>query len=464
MTGRSRWAFAAIMTLCIVAWLLWSHRGERQKESREKAAPVFVESTTASLPPGARPSAPATESTQADSVPAVASTEKSVAPVVKPSPDAEGRVVVGEPPRGVPGVTVAIEMYRYDEPPLQAGFAVTDENGRFEMSALEKGKQYTITPLVRAGYTTPWAESFIVSPGSTHGPYVFVWHPEGATIVGTVCDTAPDYSRIDFEKAVRAAFAHDTAEVDEDYKTMMAPHPKANVVVKLSGESVVRQALTGPEGLFEFPDLMFGEYEVWFDPPVKAGPAEGVKQKVKVTEARVEVKLTFRSDLVNLKGRVLDMNGRPIADAKVTAVYDVPRSEWGDDMDSGEVERARNEWVAAHTRTAISGSDGSYELQGLEPTARLFDVCGYLAWGALRAVRHVGIHAEAEGFVQRKEDMPDVPILTETQLAPARRWLKAVLEEMHRQGVAEAPGRGEPYLPASDGNTITGVDVVMEKR
>ncbi len=70
------------------------------------------------------------------------------------------------------------------------------------------------------------------------------------------------------------------------------------------------------------------------------------------------------------------------------------------------------------------------------------------------------IRVEADGFVQGKENVPRVPLVTEELLGPARRLLKALNQLVVEQDLRE---KEDIPLPASHGNTITGIDIVLDQ-
>lgn len=136
------------------------------------------------------------------------------------------------------------------------------------------------------------------------------------------------------------------------------------------------------------------------------------------------LEINVRSDLVDVRGRITDLQGRPIAGAKVRGEhYPMP--------DSSDVEKAHP------ARFALSGTDGSYELRGFVPLD-VYRITGYLVGGdptesGLNPF-YVKVYVDADGFVQGKENVPKVPLVTEELLGPARRLLKAMSQMSSKNG------------------------------
>ena len=144
--------------------------------------------------------------------------------------------------------------------------------------------------------------------------------------------------------------------------------------------------------------------------------------------------------------------------AAITGIDD-PVDEWGQYIDSGEVRRKHSLWVFSATRTTLSDAEGFYELQGLEPDTDFYRVAGYLRGGNPAGRRWVSIRAEADGFVQGKEDVPRVLLVTEESLYWARRFLQACARVYPEEDIHE---KDDLYLPSLQGNTITGIDIVLD--
>ena len=99
----------------------------------------------------------------------------------------------------------------------------------------------------------------------------------------------------------------------------------------------------------------------------------------------------------------------------------------------------RREWLRARL---VAGADG--ELSAVKYPAE--------GSGILTSM------VEADGLVQDEDDMPRVPLVTEEGLRRVRRFLKAAARLYPHEDVRERP---RFPLPSLEGNTITGIDIVL---
>jgi len=231
--------------------------------------------------------------------------------------------------------------------------------------------------------------------------------------------------------------------------------PVPDAVITLQGDSVTRNTVTDAEGEFQFISLPRGEYELSAERPLRfarTGDARlaAARKRVKL-DKDTSVNVELCADLLAVRGRITDADGRSIAGANVTTMYDDPT------VDSGEVWRRHALWVFSATRSTLSDADGFYELHGLEPTDNFYRIAGYLVTGSRGALRYVNLRVEADGFVQSKEDVPRVPLVTEEGLYWGRRFIRA-FARFSKEDHPEKQG----ILPSIEGNTITGIDVVLK--
>jgi len=241
---------------------------------------------------------------------------------------------------------------------------------------------------------------------------------------------------------------------NEFWERIPCPQPASNVTVTATSKSFIKKTVTDSKGDFKFTGLPVGDYELSAQASSRSTGIRGVtrmataKEQFRLGSDINGLKLRLRNDFVTVKGRITDVEGKPIAGAKVTAIEDL-------DDPSNMHDSA--------TWTTVSSADGSYELQGIEPA----DWCrlGSLPRGNLHALMHVDIHVEADGFVQDKENVPKVLLVTEEVLNMARRFLKAVSQVVQGAEDSELIDREKKGLtfPSSQGNTITGVDIVLKK-
>jgi len=165
------------------------------------------------------------------------------------------------------------------------------------------------------------------------------------------------------------------------------------------------------------------------------------------------VTLRVRSDLIAVEGRITDTEGRPVANAKIRGEpYPMPESAE----------------ATPPTRFAISGTDGSYELSGFCPND-IYKIAGYLNGGdpteSGQNPFYIKVYAEAAGYVQDKATAPEVPLVTEELLNPTRRLIK-LLNKWADDAKADVKiiEKKDIFLPASYGNTIVGIDIILNKR
>lgn len=237
--------------------------------------------------------------------------------------------------------------------------------------------------------------------------------------------------------------------------------PAAGVVVTLQAGSFTREAVTDAEGRFQFVEPR-GEYELYVEEPTWSSRTG--RQRMAIASQRIKldknrpVTLELRADLASVRGRVTDSRGQPIAGAKVTTIFD------NVGVHSDEVRR----WLAeTKTRSAVSDADGFYELRGLVPTD-FWETAGYLVMANAGQLQKVDIRVQADGFVQSKENRPRVPLVTEEGLYWGRRFLRVLQrfeEDLREEGCLreiELREKEDLSLPSIEGNTITGIDVVLE--
>ncbi|MBU4179856.1 MAG: hypothetical protein KKD14_00530 [Verrucomicrobia bacterium] len=129
--------------------------------------------------------------------------------------------------------------------------------------------------------------------------------------------------------------------------------------------------------------------------------------------------------------------------------------------------RYENEYL--YRISTISKPDGSYEFKGFIPP-NILEIAYYLGGcdiatedGRNTCYFYVEIHVEADGYVQGKENVPRVPLVTEELLVPARRLMKCMIQISPHSEQEKQEFREREILPNSCGNTITGIDIVLKK-
>lgn len=277
------------------------------------------------------------------------------------------------------------------------------------------------------------------------------------SIGGTVVDATPNMSEQCFAE-------FETAETEEAmgdvFQDCFGRRPASNVPVRLRGTLVPMETTTDAEGHYEFPTLPCGEYEISAEMP--SWPARSGEKRMATVKAVVDLSvrgphghLELRADRITVTGRIADKQGQPVAGAKVIGIQEV---------------NSETDEIKPHVVTTLSGADGSYELQGLNPPS-VRNTAGYLAGGDGTgelglASFYLLVRVDAEGFLQSRENIPRIPVVSEELLASSRRFLKALnrLQTRFEGGSEIREKEGVGPLPASQGNVITGIDVVLDRR
>ncbi len=278
--------------------------------------------------------------------------------------------------------------------------------------------------------------------------------PSRFDIRGTVVDITQDLS-------LDRLTALDASKSREDFlqalrRAIRSERPATNVVLTIQGASDKQTTVTDAAGQYKFIGLHYGEHQISVSP---SGMGDvSFRHPVFVNANRTNVTLIVHSNLVAIRGRITDVHGKPIAGAKVRG-----------EPDPWEVAEVGRHYPS---RVAVSGADGSYELKGLVPRD-ILSIAGYLAGGDPTENGQypfsVLIYVKADGFVQEKAQRPCVPLVTEELVGPARRLLNVMwqvklksLGDQERK-VEEKKKINWRALPSSQGNTITGIDIVLKK-
>ena len=270
-------------------------------------------------------------------------------------------------------------------------------------------------------------------------------------IRGTVRDATQSISDEDLAKLASAVSAKD---VEQLLRGLFEPRPVPKARVTLRGDWVKRKGVTDSEGGFEFTGLPAGLYEMSAGMPFRA-LAAGARQTATANEhislkADRHVDLQIRADLVTVRGRITDVHGQPIAGAKVTGIQEI--------VDPSSMHYP-------NTVSTVSGADGRYELEGLNPPD-IWRIGGYLNGGDPTLDLHsfyLVVRAEASGFMQPEDSLPRLPLVTAERLHTVRRGIAAVSQTAVRLGfeLGFSEKEGLPPFPSSHGNTITDIDIVL---
>lgn len=278
-------------------------------------------------------------------------------------------------------------------------------------------------------------------------------------LVGTVVD---ETQKLSYENLAKLTAAQSLEELSRVAGGLRPRWPASNVVVTAKGISLTKKTKTDSQGKFKFTGLPGEQYEILVEAP---SMFFGTGEK-RMARARIPfsfdggsswVHLELRTDLVTIKGRIKDSRGQPIAGAKVCG------KPCGGVYLTSELE------MGHPTRYAISDADGFYELKDLVPPG-IGDIGCYLMGldplntAEMRSPFYAAVDVEADGFIQDKKNAPRVPLVTEELLPPARCLLNIYKKwQTLAKGSSDMVEKEGVYLPPSQGNTITGVDIVLEK-
>lgn len=283
-------------------------------------------------------------------------------------------------------------------------------------------------------------------------------------IHGTVIDMTPDISEEAFARFEHAASAEEALAPLEGI--IMGCGARSNVVVRLRGDSITRKTITDSKGKFDFWELPAGTYEISTEAP--AHPSSAGKKRTAIGKMRITVGLGMDKQVwthlnvyaysVAVRGRITDADGKPVAGAKVTGIPVSYRDMVGNPVpDDQFLERQFDSSIVT-----VSSADGFYELQGFG-APNVYWMARYLCGDDQLSGFYVEIHVKAAGFVQSKENVPRVPLVSEELLVPARRVMKWLISKSEFLSEQEKQEFRERETPSSHGNTITGINIVLKK-
>ncbi|MBN8708912.1 MAG: hypothetical protein BGO12_19160 [Verrucomicrobia bacterium 61-8] len=160
------------------------------------------------------------------------------------------------------------------------------------------------------------------------------------------------------------------------------------------------------------------------------------------------VRLLLRSDLLSIRGRVVDTAGNPLAGAEVTATPE-PLPEAGD--------------VESLTRSTRSATNGTFEISDIPP-ANVWFLAGYLRGGdPTEFGQHsffIKLEAKAQGYSGTGKGSVVLPPVSEEVLGVARK-INAFVDRRSPAGDrVHAPDRP---LPEMKDNVISNILLILEK-
>ncbi len=278
------------------------------------------------------------------------------------------------------------------------------------------------------------------------------------SITGQVVDATPDYAQLDFDKLASAKSEDDLRQF---FAALTRERPAAQATVRLRARKTTQETTADADGKFTFRDLQLHQsYDVsaeWPSPLYTGDQARLATATVHIDELAGSrtVTLRLRADGIVIRGRLTDPNGQPVVGAKVRGEpYPVPET---------------NE-ATPPTRHAVSDAAGYYELRDLGPPQHIHKIAGYLNGGdpteGGQYSFYTEVLVEAGSHVQPLNRVPRIPLVTADVLVPARRYLQALAQAeatLRPDGRRNIKGE-QPNLPlpASHGNIITGIDIVLD--
>jgi hypothetical protein len=270
---------------------------------------------------------------------------------------------------------------------------------------------------------------------------------ESFNIQGVLWDSTPDFSR---EKLAR--FEESTDESFESFEKnlleIFGEHPSSGKTVRIQGRDFVRETKTDSKGKFKFMDVPGGLYKISCEFKSElTGETVTIKKDVISFSKDVYVKLS--TDLITIKGRIVDQRGNPIAKAKISADIEIAD-------DSGEGPRPPSPQYFT-----CSDSQGDFELVGISPSGP-YSLALYLGGRAYESVLNkLKITIQSPDFAVKEIS---VFLVTDTLMEYAKIFLNSMNKMLIKNGREKLELRTDKVpFPKSEGNTITGIDIILEK-
>lgn len=285
-------------------------------------------------------------------------------------------------------------------------------------------------------------------------PQAATAYSSGECIHGTVSDRTPDYSedRIKDLERVMAKYDPKIEDPNRDLenaalhallKIADGPRkPLPNVTVILSTVPTAPGAnelhlitITDAQGKFSFSNVTRGVYyvEAKIHRGFLARPFE-IKKKVEHYHYYDTVDLDYYSRPANLRGRITDSSGQPLASVKVIATQRHFNEEGVE--------------FPTHIVSTLSTRDGTYELPGLMPGNAYTGPVNY------------NIRAEKQNYVTSETR---VPVATEEVFSASKRLWRILLKNSGPDGAARLAEMEQKLSPpdSRQGCTINGIDLVL---
>lgn len=261
--------------------------------------------------------------------------------------------------------------------------------------------------------------------------------PRSLTCV--VVDATPDFSRLN-------AVLDDNGATEVDFGNALewayTPKPLADTNVGLAGTNDSFSVKTNSEGMFFRTNVVELSYLLNI-----SGRKSELLSLEPVKEQRI--RLLLRSDLLSIRGRVVDAEGNPIEGAEVTSTPE-PQPEAGD--------------IKGLVRSARSQKDGTFVITNITP-ANVWLLAGYLRGGDPtefgQSPFFIKLEAKAERYTGTEKGAVVLPPISEEVLGIAQ---KITVFANRRVPAGDRVRPVDRSLPEVKGNVISGVVLVLEKK
>ena len=448
-------AIVAVVAITAVIGGLWVAQRAAHRASIESPAQLAPaqESLTAAVDPVAD------EPTPLQAPPTAGrheSPRESVSGVVK-------HINTGEPAAGV-----VVEAWSA-ETEAKEFETVTDEEGKYMLAGLTPGIRYGLAvENEEESYIAVETPTIKLRAGEARAG-VDITLRAACSISGTVTDKSVTYhpSRLatvnpnryttkrEIEKKLSLAVYRALVDI--------ADKPLSGVKIVLAEElregpgRRLGETVSDEKGRYAFPIVLPGTYIVLAEPPEDAVRLNDRHRnrfrvvELNAGERREDVNFSFRFGGVSVTGRVTNGQGKPVEGAEVVAEPWPVARPWSD----GPVVHRE----AGSVKT-VSDGNGHYRLDGLFPPD-MREANYYLLSGMVPKETFV-IRARAGGYAPSQMIVPAMPENLVRDIRLANEKLNSLLDRMGVDDKLEAIA-GDVALPASRGNVITGVDLVIER-
>jgi hypothetical protein len=174
---------------------------------------------------------------------------------------------------------------------------------------------------------------------------------------------------------------------------------------------------------------------------------ETVTIKKDVVSFSKDVYVELSTNLITIKGRIVDQRGNPIANAKISADIEIADNS------------ACGEGPPSPQYFTCSDSQGDFELVGL-PTTGVYDLAVYLGGAYETALTKLKITVQSPGFATKELF---VYMVTDTEEKDALIFLDALNKMVAKNGGEKLELRTDKMpFPKSTGNTMYVDQIVLD--